>query len=102
MPTTLIAIAVVLFIVAAIFLFFVRRRANRIRMRQAFDLHLLLIRFPRLARADEARKDFKDEINLSAQLYSILLGLKTPFALESAVHNIGEEIHFYIGVPKDM
>ncbi|HBT75209.1 TPA: hypothetical protein DEB29_04375 [Candidatus Wolfebacteria bacterium] len=75
MPTTLIAIAVVLFIVAAIFLFFVRRRANRIRMRQAFDLHLLLIRFPRLARADEARKDFKDEINLSAQLYSILLGL---------------------------
>lgn len=102
MPTIFIILAIVLVVVAGVFLFFVRRRARHIRMRQALDLHLLLIRFPRLVRADGERRDFKEEINLSAQLYSILLGLKVPFALEAAVHNIGEEIHFYIGIPKDM
>jgi hypothetical protein len=102
MPTILIVSAITLFIVGGIFLFFVRRRASKIRMKQALDLHLLLLRFPRIARTDQDKKDFKDEINHSAQLYSILLGLNAPFALETAVHNIGEEIHFYVGVPKGM
>lgn len=93
-------IAIALFIVGGVLLFFVRRRANKIRMKQAIDLHLLLVRFPRMARADQGQKDFRDEINRSAQLYSTLLGLKVPFALEIAVHHIGEEIHFYVGVPK--
>ena len=96
----LIIIAIALLIVGGVFLWFVRRHGDKLRMSQALDLHLLLVRFPRLARADGDRKDFKDEINHSAQLYSILLGLKVPFALETAVHNIGEDIHFYVGVPK--
>lgn len=100
MLTVTITIAITLFVVSGVFLFFVRRRLNKVRMQQALDLHLLLVRFPRLARADQEKTDFRNEINLSAQLYSILLGLKVPFALETAVHHIGEEIHFYVGVPK--
>lgn len=100
MPTIIISVVVALLVVGGIFLWFIRRHTNSIRMRQALDLHLLLVRFPRIARTDREQKDFKDEINLSAQLYSTLLGLRAPFALEAAVHHIGEEIHFYIGVPK--
>ncbi|EKD24194.1 MAG: hypothetical protein ACD_81C00087G0005 [uncultured bacterium] len=96
----LLSIAIALLIVIGVLYFFVRRKANRVRMQQALDLHLLLLRFPRIQRADQEKKDFKDEINLSAQLYSTLLGLKVPFALETAVHHVGEEIHFYVGVPK--
>lgn len=39
------------------------------------------------------------EIDLSADLYKRLNELNIPFALETAVHNVGEEIHFYISVP---
>ena len=99
--TTIIIIAIALLVVGGVFLFFMRQRERKMRMRQALDLHLLLLRFPRIARNEQERKDFKDEINLSAQLYSTLLGLKVPFALEVAVHHIGEEIHFYVGVPKE-
>ncbi len=100
MIITFILIIVSLLIVIGVALFFVKRHLGKVRIQQALDLHVLLLRFPRIARADQDKKDFKDEINHSAQLYSILLGLKVPFALETAVHNIGEEIHFYVGIPK--
>lgn len=102
MPTIIIfiTVAISLLIVGGILLFFVKRHGNRFSIRQALDLRLLSLRFPRIARPDQERKDFKDEINLSAQLYSMLLGLKVPFALETGVHHVGEEIHFYVGVPK--
>lgn len=44
--------------------------------------------------------DWKDQINHTAQLYSILAGLKTPFVLEAAVPHVGEEIHFFVGIPR--
>ena len=98
--TTIIIFATALLIVGGAVLFFMRHRERKIRLSQALDLHLLLLRFPRIARDDREQKDFKDEINLSAQLFSTLLGLKVPFALEVAVHHVGEEIHFYVGIPK--
>lgn len=98
--TTIIIFAIALLVVGGVVLFFVQRNEKKNRLRQALDLHLLLLRFPRIARTDQGVKDFKDEINLSAQLYSTLLGLRVPFALEVAVHHVGEEIHFYVGVPK--
>lgn len=41
------------------------------------------------------------EIGNSSQLFSLLSGLKIPFSLETSVHNVGEEIHFYIAVPEE-
>ncbi len=39
------------------------------------------------------------EIKQSAELYRRLNELNIPFSLETAVHGMGEEIHFYIAVP---
>ncbi|MEK7149799.1 MAG: type IV secretory system conjugative DNA transfer family protein [Patescibacteria group bacterium] len=89
---------IIIVIVVALALFFVSRSLRKNRLSQALDLKLLLVKLPRGA-AEGEKKDFKDEINLSAQLFSILAGLKNPFTLEAAVHHAGAEISFYIGVP---
>ncbi len=68
---------------------------------QTLNLKLLLVRLPRKMKEEEKSQDFKDEINFSAQLFGILSNLKSPFGLETAVHHIGEEIHFYVAVPKE-
>src|SRR6185437_4159806 len=44
--------------------------------------------------------DFKTELAHFEQLLGSLSAIKKPFVLEVAVPHIGEEIHFYIGVPK--
>ena len=79
---------------------------RRKRLAQALNLKLLLIRLSQKQPKDfssegKSGSDWKDEINLSAQLFSILAGLKSPFVFEAAVHHIGEEIHFYCAVPRE-
>ncbi|MBI4119458.1 MAG: type IV secretion system DNA-binding domain-containing protein [Parcubacteria group bacterium] len=91
------AIAIVIVIATAALFYFLWRSRRRRRLYDTFDLKLLLIRLP--ARQPEEGKDFKDEINLSAQLFSVLSGLKKPFVLEAAVRHVGEEIRFYAAVP---
>ncbi|MEK7087119.1 MAG: hypothetical protein AAB958_00250, partial [Patescibacteria group bacterium] len=86
--------------------FFISRRARKKRLSDALNLKLLLIRLPQKQQKDisaENRQssDWKNEINLSAQLFGILSGLKQPFGLEAAVHHIGQEIHFYVAAPEN-
>jgi len=105
MPLYLIPIIIVIMAVGVVF-FFISRQLKRKRLSQALNLKLLLVRLPQKPAKDftvEGRpvSAWKDEINLSAQLFGILSGLKSPFALEAAVHQIGEEIHFYVAVPKE-
>lgn len=71
------------------------RAARRRALLADLRLRLLLIQIPR---AQEA-KDFKEDLNLSSQLFSVLMGMKIPFTFESAVHQKGHEIHFYAAVP---
>ena len=68
---------------------------------QALELQSLLIRLPLPAEKADSPEKLLAEINLSAQLFSALAGIKVPFALELAVHHIGEEIHFYVAVPRN-
>ena len=107
MSTYFITFAIVIVIVAFVIAsFFISKNLKKKRLSKALGLRLLLIRlpqktskeFPTETRAAEA---WKDEINLSSQLFSILAGLKSPFGLEAAVHHIGEEIYFYAAVPKE-
>ena len=91
---------VILFVVGGVS-FFIWRILKKVRLGRALNLRLISIRLPQKLKPEEQPKDFKDELNLSAQLYGILSGLKSPFALEAAVHHIGEEIHFYAAVPKE-
>jgi hypothetical protein len=90
----------------AVVLFFVFKNSRKKRLSKSLGLKLLLVRLPQKTKQKVSSESpsgpvWKDEINYSAQLFSILAGLKSPFALEAAVHHIGEEIHFYAAVPKD-
>jgi len=90
----------VFIIIGAVF-FFVSKISGKKRLKDALGLKLLLIRLPQKIKTEDQQKDFKDEINASAQLFGILASLKSPFVLEAAVHHIGEEIYFYAAIPKD-
>jgi hypothetical protein len=97
----------IVFILASGFaFFFISKNLRQKKLAQELNLKLLLIRLSRKSGRDFSGEskpvpDLKNEINLSAQLFSILAGLKSPFCLEAAVHHIGEEIHFYVAVPKE-
>ena len=89
----------------ALFLF-ILKIARRRRLSDALNLKLLLIRLPQKSQKDFSAEggpasDWKDELNLSAQLFGILASLKSPFGFEAGVHHIGEEIHFYAAVPRE-
>jgi len=71
------------------------------------SLNLKLLRVTLPQQAD--KKDFsaeggstsgwKQEINISEQLFGVLAGIGKPFVFESAVQNIGRDIKFFISVP---
>jgi len=95
--------ALFLFVIVSVgggFFFFVRWRRKQYLL-NALDLRLLHVKLT-LRRKKEDQKDFKEDINLSAQLFSILSGAKKPFVFEASVHHIGEDINFYVAVPRDM
>jgi hypothetical protein len=86
---------------AAFGLYVLIRFIARRRLFASLQVTLFLIKVPRERRpAGGPEKDFKPEINLTEQLLSSLAALKKPFVLELAVHHIGEEIHFYLAVPR--
>lgn len=100
MTIYLIIIVLTVIILGGIFFFFSRNLRRRLFSR-ALGLRLLLVRLSPKPKKEDTKIDFKDEINISAQLFGILAGLKSPFGFEAAVHHIGEEIHFYVAVPKE-
>ncbi len=68
---------------------------------ESINLALYLIKIPKEEKVSGSQeKDFRLEINKFEQLLTNLSSLRKPFAFEVAVPNIGEEIHFYVAVPK--
>jgi hypothetical protein len=66
---------------------------------------LFLISVPRILPDEKSKgegKDFKSEIAHFEELLGGLSAFKKPFSFEIAVPHIGEEIHFYLAVPKLM
>src|SRR3990167_2902491 len=87
MPILNYLIFAILIIAIGLAFFFISKRARKKRLSDALNLKLLLIRLPQKQPKDFSiqggpASDWKDEINLSAQLFSILYGLKQPFGLE--------------------
>lgn len=92
-------LALLLAVCGYFFIRFVKRRA----LAESFRLALFLIKVPQeRPKAGEEKRDFKSEIGLTEQLLSNLSSLKSPFVLELAVPHVGEEIHFYLAVPRMM
>jgi hypothetical protein len=80
------------------------RREQRKRVRELLQLKLFLIRLPRSSSSKDERGSrqevIKQEINFSEQLMSALAAFKKPVVFEVAVPHVGDEIHFYAGVPE--
>lgn len=79
-------------------LIYIGVRGRRRRFLDLLKLKLVSVRLPQ--KLGPEKKDILEEINLSSQLFSLLASLKVPFSLETAVHNVGEDIHFYLAVPE--
>lgn len=78
------------------------RKSRQKRLFRSLELKLFSVRLPQSTKKEGEPKNIKEEINASEQLFSALSTLKTPFILEAAVHHIGEDIHFYVGVHKEV
>ena len=105
MQSILLTVIIVVTLAAAIgMIWYVLRNQRRERIRRALNLKLLLIRLPQsqIAQKEEKAGTFKDEINFSEQLFSILVSGNETTTFEAAVHHVGEEIHFYVAVPEKM
>jgi len=89
----------VIFIFSACFIF-VKKIISKKLLLKTLELKLLLIRLPQ--KQVKEPKEALNEINLSAQLTSILAGLKSPFIFEVAVPSVGQEIYFYLAVPRNL
>jgi hypothetical protein len=70
-------------------------------LKRSLGRQLLLVRVPKEPNAKETSENsFKNEINRFEQLLGNLSALKEAVVFEVAVPHVGEEIHFYMSVPK--
>jgi len=93
-------------------LFFVRRQKNRGRLARALNMTLFLITLPKKVKKEqgEAPKSQKEIISVMEQLYASLSNIRETketfiygqphLAFEIATPQIGEEIAFYMAVPR--
>ncbi len=85
---------------AGLFVWFVG--ARRRSLFRSLELALYLVRVPKETPREGENRDFKTEVNKTEQLLSSLSALGKPFVLEIAVPHVGEEIHFYLAVPRKL
>lgn len=85
-------------VICGVLIFLIFKKIKKKYSLETLKLRLLLIKLPQ---ASETNDHALDEINQTSQLLSELGNLKIPFSLEAAVPHIGEEIHFYVAIPKD-
>ncbi|MBI2278915.1 MAG: type IV secretion system DNA-binding domain-containing protein [Candidatus Brennerbacteria bacterium] len=89
--------------------FFWTRGVARRRMRESLRMKLFLVQLPRgadekgtTASGGGGAGEIMEIIARSERLFSMLSAAGEPFAFEVAVPYVGEEIHFYVGVPRHM
>ena len=97
--TVIIVFLIIFLAIVFGFVFFIIRHFRRKRILESLELNLLAIRIPQESKEN---KDLKDEINLFEQLLSAMSTFRKPFIFETAVSHVGEEIGFYLAVPKNL
>jgi hypothetical protein len=106
MSTTLLQVGIGILLGAAIAvaLYFLIRFLRLRALKGSLDRELMLVAIPKDVESKQENKqathDFKVEINRFEQLLGNLAAIKKPVVFEVAVPHIGEEIHFYVSVPK--
>jgi hypothetical protein len=94
-------------------LFLARAGRRRQEVQRSFNLQLFLVRFPpeKESREDALLEKIREKIGVMEILYAHFADMRDswfrawrygpiPFALEITVPHVGEEIHFYIAVPR--
>jgi len=105
MQTFYLLLGIVVGVGVAAAAYFIIRAVARRRIFDSLQTALFLVKIPKAAPADQSHSggegsDFKTELAHFEQLLNSLTAIKKPIVFEVAVPHIGEEIHFYIGVPK--
>lgn len=82
--------------------FFLRRYLRHRRLLKALNRRLLLVRLPAHVKEEgkSAPANPLEEVALTTQLVSLLAKPDAPVVFEIAVHNVGEEIVFYVAVER--
>jgi len=100
--TIYIIIAVFISAILGVIIYFVARHLARRFIFKSLGQALFLIKVPRETLKEGQQPDLKVEIGRFEQLLAGLAGLKDPFVFEVAVPNVGEEIQFFLSVPKKL
>ncbi len=98
-----IGIGAVMGITLGVAVYFLAKMVSRARISTSLGLSLYLIKVPKSSGEKSASgegNDFKTELAHFEQLLGSLMSIKKPIVFEIAVPHVGEEIHFYISVPK--
>ncbi|MDP2598403.1 MAG: DUF87 domain-containing protein, partial [Candidatus Liptonbacteria bacterium] len=99
-----IVFAVAAGIVAGLAVYFGVAWLAKRRIADSLRMSLMLVKIPISSAGDKSEhaesKDLKAELAHFEQLFSGLSALKKLFVFEVAVPHVGEEIHFYLSVPK--
>lgn len=83
------------------FAFAVMNHATHRRFRSHQHYELLLVEVPLGSEVQPfAASHTLSELGATVQLLESVAGYHMPFALEAAVHHVGEEIHFYLYIPR--
>lgn len=85
---------------AAVVIFLLVQRLRRRTLSLALQKSLFLVKIPRESGKKKGEYDLRAEIGKFEQMLSNLVSLKQATAFEVAVPNLGEEIHFYVSVPR--
>jgi len=89
-----------LFILSAaiiVLVVFVLWRLTKKRGWESLNLKIIQIKIPR---STEEHQDILKDINLTEQLFIALSSIKESFIFEVSVKNIGEEISFFLSIPR--
>lgn len=83
--------------------FLIRRILRHRALVRSLGYQLLLVRVPReTTAAGDAKSQLAAQLAPAEQLFAGLLALKESVSYEVAVPHIGEELHFYVSVPREM
>lgn len=92
-------IGIALFIFLGITTFFIAKKIHKKYFLKTLELRVLSVKLRKKTEAQQDKDIWLKEINAFSQLMAGLANLKIPFSVETTVHYIGEEIHFYLSVP---
>lgn len=107
-PLTMVLFFIVVFLAIYVMVGLIKNKGKLVR---AMNMSLFSVALPKASADEKNKKPFKELVAVMEQFYASLGNLKEKgwsaflygqpvFALEMAVHNVGEEISFYVACPR--